>query len=218
MPEPEKKRRIWEHVSRIEVIFVVLFLISSLSSAFCIYEASQWSGTQNQLYTESVQLTTKAASAHDDANRRILVDVSSFLAWVDAKSQNDTVRAGFIQSRFTPEFKPAFEAWIAQAQGKPPGTIPPDTPFTLPEYRLSAQARSDQLEEQAKALFEQGDMANEMGSEYILITLLFTLVLVLCSVGEKWETPETKRLILVFAVVLFVIAMAVCLWLPKNFG
>jgi hypothetical protein len=48
--------------------------------------------------------------------------------------------------------------------------------------------------------------------------VLFTLVLFLCGVGEKWEAPQIQRLILIFASFMFIIAMAAVLWITMNNG
>lgn len=119
-----------------EIIFAVILLIATVTSALCAYEATLWSGTKNSLTDISDNMRTDSIQASNDANRQILVDVSVFLAWSDAKSANDTVRASALENRFNPEFKPAFAAWIAEVQGQPPGTIPPGTPFSLPQYNL----------------------------------------------------------------------------------
>ena len=218
MPEQEKKQSTWSELSRVEIAFAVLLLVSTVSSAFCVYQATRWSGTQSVLFVESSKMRTESIRAHDDANSHLMVDVIVFLSWADAKARNNSALAGNLEDRFTPEFKPAFAAWIAQVEGSPAGTIPPATPFVLPEYHLSAQELSDRLEENATAAFNQGKQANQYVDNYVLNTVLFTLVLFLCGVGQRWDNPQIKQLILVTAIIFFVISIAVFLSLPKSIG
>jgi hypothetical protein len=218
MPESDRKTETNEEIDRMEVIFAVILLIATVTSALCAYEATRWSGDKNSLTATSDSMTTESIRASNEANRQILVDVSVFLAWTEAKSENDTVRTGFIESRFTPQFKPAFEAWIAEAQGQPSGTIPPGTPFSLPQYNLSAQVRSEQLQENATAVYNQAKLAGEISDRYLLNAVLFTIVLFLCSIGMRWKHDKIRRIILVSTTLFFILAISVFLWLPKISG
>ena len=87
----------------------------------------------------------------------------------------------------------------------------------LPEYRLSARARGAQLEENANAAFVDAQYANDVSTDYVLNTLLFGIVLFLCGVGERWGDPRLRKLILGTAILFLSIAVALLLWLPKNF-
>ena len=191
--------------------------MSTLLSAFCAYQANSWSGVQSAKYQEATTLRTESVQAYNDGNTQLLIDLNVFLTWADAVNQNDTSRAKAVASRFTSEFKPAFTAWIARDPDRPPLTIPNGTPFMLPEYRLSARARGAQLEENANAAFVEAQYANDVGTNYVLNTLLFGIVLFLCGVGERWGDPRLRKLILGTAILFFSIAVALLLWLPKNF-
>ena len=210
-----QKKTPTKEIDRLEIIFAVILLLATVTSALSAYEATLWSSTRSSLSDVSSSLTTQSNRASDDANRQILVDLSVYLAWTEAKSENDTVRANLIESRFTPEFKPAFDAWIAQVKGQTPGTIPPGTPFSLPEYNLSAQVRSEQLQENATATYEQSKHAGQIGDDFLLNTVLFTIVLFLCGVGQRWEHDRIRKILLMAAIIFFVMAMGVFLWLPK---
>lgn len=59
-----------------------------------------------------------------------LFDVSLFNEWLDATYNDETGLAGAYEKRFRPEFRPAFEAWLAtdpfDNPNAPPGPL--DTP------------------------------------------------------------------------------------------
>jgi len=214
---PEERRPQWFNFVRVEVIFLVLLLLTTVCSTFCAYQANHWSGIESRHYQEATSLRTQSVNAHNVANTEVLIDLSAFLAWVDAVAANDTVRADGIAERFNPEFKPAFAAWRELAAGQPKGTTPPGTPFSLPEYRLSAEVQGRLLEENATAIFNEALAAGNVSSSYVLNTLIYAIVLFLCGVGERWKSPQLRMVILASAVVLFCFATATLLWLPKSF-
>ena len=70
------------------------------------------------------------------ANRQLQIDVATLIQWVNARQENRPALAAFYQARFRPEFKPAFEAWVAT---KPfTNKAAPPTPFAMRQYRLKA--------------------------------------------------------------------------------
>jgi hypothetical protein len=217
MPPGETDKQQSPTFMRIEVIFLVLLLVTTFCSTFCAYQANNWNGISGSKNREGTDLRTQSVREYNNGNTRVLIDVSSFLAWADAMDRNDTRKADALVERFTPEFKPAFAAWIAQAQGQPEETIPPGTPFSLPQYRVSSLERAALLEENATADYNASHAASDTGSSYVLNTLLYALVLFLVGVGERWKTPALQKVILATALLLFSYATAMLLLLPKAF-
>ena len=216
-PPDEKKQSRWSAFLTVEVIFLVLLLVTTFSSTFCAYEANNWNSLQSSKNREGTDLRTQSVRAYNNGNTHVIIDVNSFLAWANAVDRNDTRAADAVAARFTAEFKPAFAAWLAQAQGQPKGTIPPGTPFTFPEYHVSSLEQGALLEQNATASFNEASAAGNVGSAYVLNTLLYALVLFLVGVGERWKTPALKYVILATALILFAYATARLFMLPKMF-
>ena len=217
MPPPEKDPPKRSPFKRMETVFLVILLMTTFLSAFCAFQANSWGSITSGKYQEATKLRTESVRAYNDGNTRLLVDVSVFITWADLASRNETVRAQVVASRFTPEFKKAFQPWIAQARELPPGTIPNGTPFTRPEYHLIERERGVLLEENATAAFSVAQEASDVSSSYILTTLIFAIVLFLCGVGEKWAERRLRIVILAVALIFFSIATALVIWLPKSF-
>jgi hypothetical protein len=217
MPQSDKNTPEWFRFVRIDTVFLVLLLMTTFLSAFCAYQASVWSGVQSAKYQEATELRTESVRAFNDGNTKLLIDLNVFMTWADAVSQNDASRASAIANRFTPEFKPAFKAWITQDPERPKGTIPNGTPFTLPEYRIEARAQGVLLENNANAAYNEAQNASDISTRYVMTTLLCAIVLFLCGVGERWEDHRFRKLILGTALFFFTIALALFLWLPKHF-
>lgn len=77
------------------------------------------------------------------------VDVATFIAWADADQRGQAKLADFYVDRFRPEFKAAFDAWIAldplDTAGAPP------TPFAMDEYSLAANEEAARLDAESEA-------------------------------------------------------------------
>jgi hypothetical protein len=198
-PVPER------HSATIEIIFAVLLLIATLGTAVCVYQATRWNGEQATAYGESAEFRSEAIQASSMANSQELVDVQVFLGWVDAASRGDARQRAFIEERFRPEFRPAFEAWRAEANATSP--IPPGTPFSRPEYVLAANNQSTLLEEQAAAAFDRGRAANDYGDLYISYTILFAIVLFFCGIYVQWDELRIRQGILAVTLIIFAFAL-----------
>src|SRR4029078_5652127 len=91
--------------------------------------------------------------------------------------------SAFLYARFRPEFRTAFDAWIAT---DPLGnTSAPSTPFAMADYTVAEARQSDELERQADAFSERARQANQRGDNYVLMTIVFASVLVLLGIGSK---------------------------------
>ncbi|MDD1714642.1 MAG: hypothetical protein LUQ61_05195 [Methanoregulaceae archaeon] len=202
---------------RLDAIFAILLLCATLSTALCVYQATRWNGVQAVDFGNSSKLRTESIRSSTLANTEIIVDVDTYLAWVNAVSSGDEQAARFLEDRFRPEFIPAFETW--KAEGNTSNPVPPGTPFSLPEYQLAAQQESILLEEAAAEAFEQGKDANQNGDLYIANTVLFAIVLFFCGVYMKWESPNvrTGMLIVTTAIFGFAVFLMVSLLLKVGF-
>jgi hypothetical protein len=192
-------------IPKMDIIFAILLLIATLSTAFCVYQATRWNGVQAVDFGESAKYRTESIRATTAANSQVIVDVQVFLSWVNAVSNGDLNEAKFLKERFREEFKPAFEVWIAKANTTNP--IPPGTPFELPEYTVAKYAESDLLEENATKAFNEGKDANTNGDLYISNTVLFAIVLFFCGIYTRWDSIKIRTGILIITLVVFSFAL-----------
>jgi hypothetical protein len=192
-------------IPKMDLIFAIILLLATLSTAFCVYQATRWNGIQAVDFGDASKLRTESVRASNIANSLEIVDVQVFLSWVNAESKNDSVQAKFIEERFREEFRPAFNAWIAMANETNP--IPAGTPFELPEYSLAKNNESVRLEEQATATYNSGKDANTNGDMYISNTVLFAIVLFFCGIYTRWESIRIRRGILLMTILVFSFAI-----------
>jgi hypothetical protein len=198
-----------------EIVATILLAFSTICSAWCVYEATRWSGVQsielakaNANRSESVRLSNIALSYAE-------IDVQLWTQWVTAVSKNDTSLADFLRERFRPEFTPAFETWLNLSSD---GSIPPGTPFDLPEYRLTAFSQSKEYLDTALNSTQAAQVANQIGDNYILTTVLFASVLFLAGIQSKLKDIKLRRWLLILAIGLFAVAFGILVTLPVSVG
>lgn len=195
----------------IEVIIILLLATATVSSAWCIYEASAWGNVQMEnvgaialLQGESIRLT-------DDDNMLRTIDVNLFLSWVQAASENQTGRMVFLEERFRDEFQPAFNEWLGNRK---PGEVPTGTPFSLRSYSLKTTLELDQLKVNMSEHLDSVRQANQNSDRYILTTVFGALVLFFAGVAGKWKWPAITIIFIGIAMIFLVITLQRVFTLP----
>ena len=108
----------------------------------------------------------------------------------------------FYRKRFRPEFKPAFNAWIAT---KPLETKDaPLTPFALPEYRLAAKREADRLDQTAEVLAAEVRQDLQHASNYVLGVVLFAVALFFAGMSTKLTAIGPRTALVTAGCILFV--------------
>jgi hypothetical protein len=109
---------------------------------------------------------------------------------VNAREENRPGLAAFYQARFRPEFKPAFEAWLATNPFT--NKAAPRTPFAMRQYRLKASAEADKLDLAAAADSQVAKDANERADNYVLAVVLFASALFFAGISTKLQVPSMR--------------------------
>ena len=137
--------------------------------------------------------------------------MATFMQWVDSYARDETELVDFYRERFRPEFKPAFEAWIATKPLVTEGA--PRTPFVMPEYRLAARAEADRLDERAEELSAQVRRNIQRASNYVLGVVLFAVALFFAGMSTKLTAPGLRKALLVVGYVLF---LGTVVWIATS--
>ncbi len=201
---------------RREIYAATLLGLATIGSSTTAYLSTWWGSLEALRYGQASAARSESIRASNVASTQTQVDVSTYVAWLTAHAQGDTDLAGYLESRFRDELRPAFEAWRAQPQVVEEGgrVTPPGTPFAMPEYRLASQREAEQLAQRAESFFEEASRANTIGTNYALPTVLFATVLFAAGIATKQRTRSVGRAILVLATVVLALSTVSIFFIP----
>jgi hypothetical protein len=181
----------------LQVVTAIMLGLVVVATAWSGYQATRWSGEQSTRYTQASALRVESTRNSTLAGQVVLYDNNLFSDWLNAYSHGATKLAATYEKRFRPEFRPAFEAWLAtnlfNNLHAPPG------PFTMPQYKVSQSEKADQLAIAADRIFEKGQEANEQGDAYVLNTVFLASVLFLTAIADRFDWNWVRAVMLVFA-------------------
>jgi hypothetical protein len=192
-PQPEKWR--WERL--VEILEAALLAIVAVATAWSGYQAARWDGRQAEFYAMASTLRVEADQALTLGGQQRLLDVTTFNTWIQTQKEGRHGLAALYVRRFSPEFKVAFDAWLAAHPFSNPD-VPPGPSF-MPEYVNHQIQQGTALNEQANATFEAGTAARSIADDYIRTTVVLASVLFLLALSQRFRLREVRVGVLVVA-------------------
>lgn len=203
------------HVHRdraLTIVEAIVLSVVTLLAAWSGYAAAKWS-------TESRLKIAEASATRAEANRAFqesltfrVGDATTFNAWFGAYLTHDKDAIRLAEKRFRPDYRVAFDAWIATR----PFTNPhaPPGPQSMPQYKPTGEAESRVLDAKAEALTSDGEHDGETGDNYVRTTVILASVLFLVGISSHFAVRPVRIGLLVFASTLLVIAAITVTRLP----
>ena len=205
------RRRDW-----VELGAAVLLALAAVATAWSSYQATRWNGEQAKTSSRVNKTRIDAATAADLANAQTQIDIATFIQWIDARGEGRTDLAAFYRTRFRPEFRPAYRAWVATRPLE--STAAPPTPFAMDEYRLAAREEARRLNVEAEALAAQVRRDIQRASNYVLGVVLFAVALFFAGMSTKLGTPGLRAGMLLVGCLVFVGAFIWIATSPVSIG
>ena len=205
-----------EHQRRREVselIEVAILAVVAVATAWSVYQAARWEGRQAFLYSESTRLRIEADESVTLGGQQRLLDVSTFNTWIEERAQGEEGIADLYVDRFSPEYRVAFDAWLALEPFSNPDA--PPGPSWMPEYRNVQIEEAAKLNRRANATFEEGTEARETADRYVRLTVLFATVLFLVAVSQRFTFHVVRFAANALATVIMIIALIGVVSLPR---
>jgi hypothetical protein len=199
----------------IELAATILLSLATIAAAWSGYQATRWGGVQANSYSAAAAKRTEATQQNSIFAAQAQIDVMSWITYLEHLQAGDQRGAAFLRDRFRQEFKPAFDAWMAQAT---PDAYPPGTPFDLPQYQPAARRSANQLNAEAEEHAAAARRANQLSDNFVLVAVVMASVLFFAGVGTKVKARGTRLFMLVAGFVLFVTGVWFMLSMPQNFG
>ena len=201
----------WEET--VEIIEAVLLAVVAVATAWSGYQAARWDGRQAERYGMASTTRNQADQALTLGGQQRLLDVSTFNTWIEAQSEGRDDLAALYERRFSPEFKVAFDAWIALDPLSNPDA--PPGPSFMPEYENRLLERGTKLNDVSETLFDEGTSARHQADEYIRTTVVLATVLFLLVLSQRFLIRRVRIGIVVLAAALMVFGIVTILTFPR---
>jgi hypothetical protein len=186
---------------RLEVVTTLLLAVAAVATAWASYQATRWNGEQARAGSRTTALRIDAARAAGLAAEQTQVDVAVFIQWIDATANNDAELEEFYVDRFRPEFRTAFDTWIAGDPFATPGA--PLSPFALDEYQTAASAEAEQLDQAAEQSSATVTVNIQRASNYILGVVLFSVALFFAGMSTRLRMSRLRTVTVVIGCIVF---------------
>jgi hypothetical protein len=203
-PESAGSAEASRHSHMVQIAEALLLSLVTIVAAWSGYAAAKW-GTESRFQlAEASTLRNLATRADLSALSTRNFDSSTFNAWYIAFTLDDSQKQAIARRRFRPEFKVAFDAWIALDPFRNPRA--PPGPTYMPQYRLADQAKAEALDRRAEAASAAGNHAGVVGDDYIRITVFLAAVLFLVGIGSTFKLPTIRYALITVGSLLLVLA------------
>src|SRR4029453_17468963 len=147
--EPHQSGGGSRHSRLVQIGEALLLSLVTIAAAWSGYAAAVW-GTESRLQLAQAATLRNLATRADLAPLSTRnFDSSTFTAWFTAFTLDDPQKQAVAARRFRPEFKVAFDAWMATDPFNNPKA--PPGPTYMPQYKLADQAKADALDREAEA-------------------------------------------------------------------
>ena len=186
---------------RLEIAVTLLLAVAAVATAWASYQSARWRSEQAVAGGKSIAARVESTRAADVANRQGQIDVGLFTQWVDAYLRDEDELSAFYLKRFRPEFRPAFDAWVATRPRVNPNA--PLSPFAMPEYKLAASAEADRLEARAAAFSLDVGRFIQRADNYALAVVLFAIALFFAGISTRLHSIAPRMVVLGLGYALF---------------
>ena len=200
-----------DHV--VEIVEGLLLAVVAISTAWGGYQAARWDGHQAELYGRASTVQIQADQSLTLGGQQRLLDVSTFNTWIEATNEGRDDLAALYERRFSPEYKVAFDAWIALDPLTNPDA--PPGPGFMPEYVNPQLERAEELNEISDRLFDEGTDARLHADEYIRTTVVLATILFLLALTQRFHLRQVRLGVLAFSGALLAYGLITMATLPR---
>lgn len=196
----------------VEIITSMMLALASLVAAWSAYQSAAWGSEQATAGQVSSRQRLEATRALTRGGQLQILDVMTFMRWMEAARADDQPLAQHHRERFPASLKPAFEAWLKLDPTNNPDVA---SPFEMPEYAPKAWADVDKAEAAANQASERFQYANNTSTAYVRNTLFTAMALFLGGIAGRFEYRPVRFGMLALAGLMLLIGIGNALALPK---
>jgi hypothetical protein len=197
----------------VELLEAVFLAIVAVATAWSGYQAAKWDGHSAELYAEASTIRVRADQLLTLGGQQRLLDVTTFNTWIDAETQGNDELAALYVRRFSPEYKVAFDAWLATDPLENDDALP--GPSFMPEYVNHEIEHGQELNAEAKEIFDEGTSAQTRAHEYVFTTVVLATVLFLLALSQRFRSTSARIGVLVVAGGLMLYGLITIITFPR---
>jgi hypothetical protein len=195
-----------------ELVATLLLAIATVGIAWSGYQGARWNGRQAEEYSAANGTRAHANHAATTGDQARTQDLLNFNRWLEVATEGNQQLADLYERRFRPEFRPAFEAWVAQDPLNNPAAEA--SPLRLPQYRVADLVKADKLQREADKNFDAGKSATEHTDSYVLTTVFFAAVLFFAGISMRFVWQRMRIAVLVLGSLFLGYAIVLVVRLP----
>ena len=188
----------------------------AITTALSGYQAARLDGESAKEYATSSRLRTEANGTQLTANQTLIYNAGNFTAWLQAYDAKDKALKQLLGRRFTPEYKVAFDAWVAIGGLTNPDA--PPGPRYMPEYKDPLAEKAVELNKEASHAFDLGVEYRDTGEHYVRITVVLAAVLFLIAIGQRFKIRGVRYSVNIVAGVFLVYSLYLFAIYPHLYG
>lgn len=202
----------------IEIAQAILLSAVVVATAWCSYQAGLWSGKQSFSIANSYSIGRIATEKQLVAENVRTVDSISVLNFATAVIEKRHDIANFHLQHVRPELRELFEAWLATDPLENPDA--PPHPLAMPQYTeeiaLSYTKEAEQMRQDAELKMEDAHHAKRISSDYVFMTVLFSIVLFIGGILSKITSLKIQVFLLSLDYVVAIVTFVWLLQLPLG--
>ena len=181
----------------IEIVAVLMLGITTVGTAWCGYEASQWNGQQSDLARQSSDERVEAGRLFGLATQKVAYDSSIIAQYAVAAQAGNTALTDFYRKTLVrTDFLPVLDKWIAEVKaGGTPTNLTEDQDYLNAQFGDYKAATAS-----AEALSVESQEAGNTGDQYVVTTILLAVALFFAGVTSSFRYRPAQAFLLILAV------------------
>jgi hypothetical protein len=203
-----------DHV--MSVVEAVLLATVAVMAAWSGYASAKWSTESRLQLAQASTARTEASRAALDATSTKDFDAATFNAWFSAYIAGDQEAMALAARRFRPEFRVAFDAWMATSPSTNPDS--PPGPSYMPEYQQPELAKAGELDARATELYATGAQDGGNADDYVRITVYLATVLFIVGISGHFRFRASRIGLVVVGSSILAYCVVLLLQAPKPPG
>lgn len=177
----------------IEIVAVILLGLATIGTAWCAFQATQWSGASTNLARQASSQQVENARLFGLATQTVAYDSAFVAQYAEAAAAGNTRLLSFYRSSLMrPEFKPVLDEWEAELNaGQTPTPLIDDGEYIAAQF-ADYQKGVEAAEQQSR----ESQVAGDNASGYVGVTILLAVTLFFIGVTTSFKFRPARVLLL----------------------